>query len=150
MPLGFWGDEGNKRYKASYYEAFKQPVWTQGDWIEIHSQTGGVMVYGRSDGVLNPQGVRFGSAEIYSVVEEISAVEDCIAIGQKLPDGDERVVLFVTPVGGARLSQELIKEITANIKEKLSVRHIPAKFIHLDRIPYTTNGKRLEVSSLPS
>lgn len=98
MPIGFWGPGGEKRYHAAYFEAYpqKQPaVWTHGDWIEIHSLTRGVLVLGRSDGVLNPAGVRFGSAEIYNVVEQIEEVEDCLAIGQKLPDGDERLCVPV-------------------------------------------------------
>lgn len=80
------------------------------------------------------------------MVDEIDSVEDCLAVGQKLGDGDERVVLFVVPKDGAPLSKEVIKQISDNIRTKLSPRHIPAKFIRLDRIPYTTNGKRLEVS----
>lgn len=119
MPVGFWGPGGEQRYHEAYYEAFPQKkpaVWTHGDWVEVHSLTNGVTVFGRSDGVLNPAGVRFGSAEMYaplpriflaafqllitdtyttahsySVVEKIEEVEDCLAIGQKLHDGDERL-----------------------------------------------------------
>lgn len=122
MPLGFHNDPDGSRYKAAYFEEFPTPVWTQGDvssstpsplaycfeivndelkitffvfrkWIEFSSISGGVTVFGRSDGVLNPSGVRFGSAELYDVVEELKdLVEDCIAVGQKIEDGsDERV-----------------------------------------------------------
>ncbi|GAA5848329.1 hypothetical protein JCM8547_004479 [Rhodosporidiobolus lusitaniae] len=149
MPIGFWplNEEGRARYRAAYYEAYphKQPaVWTHGDWIEVSSLTGGVMVYGRSDGVLNPGGVRFGSSEIYSVVEKIEEIEDCLAIGQKLPDGDERFVLFVKPVK-APLTTTVKDKIKASIRANLSTRHVPAVIVELAKIPYTTNGKRLEV-----
>ncbi|GAA6004627.1 hypothetical protein JCM10207_000960 [Rhodosporidiobolus poonsookiae] len=150
MPVYFWDksfEEGHKRYRAAYFEAYpqKQPaVWTHGDFIEIHSLTGGVMVYGRSDGVLNPGGVRFGSSEIYSVVEKIEEVEDCLAIGQKLPDGDERFVLFVKPKV-APLAPAVVDKIKLSIRTALSTRHIPGKVVELAKIPYTTNGKRLEV-----
>ncbi|BGP13788.1 hypothetical protein JCM10213_006380 [Rhodosporidiobolus nylandii] len=149
MPIGFWplNEVGRKRYRAAYFEAYpqKQPaVWTHGDFIEVHSQTGGVMVYGRSDGVLNPGGVRFGSSEIYSVVEKVAGVEDCLAIGQKLPDGDERFVLFVKPTTSP-LSPQVVDTIKSSIRTALSTRHVPAKVVELKKIPYTTNGKRLEV-----
>lgn len=145
MPIGFWGKDGDKRYKAAYFEFYKQPVWTHGDWIEEHPLTHGMTVYGRSDGVLNPGGVRFGTAELYSVVEEIESVEDCLAVAQKLPDGDERVVLFVKPKQGG-LTKSIVDEIKLGIRTALSTRHVPAKIIHCAKIPYTTNGKRLEVS----
>ncbi|GAA5822908.1 hypothetical protein JCM11251_004419 [Rhodosporidiobolus azoricus] len=149
MPIGFWplNEEGWARYRAAYYEAYpqKQPaVWTHGDFIEVHSLTGGVMVYGRSDGVLNPGGVRFGSSEIYSVVEKIEEVDDCIALGQKLPDGDERFVLFVKSKASP-LPQAVVDKIKSSIRTALSTRHIPAKIVEISKIPYTTNGKRLEV-----
>ncbi|BGP45936.1 hypothetical protein JCM10450v2_001771 [Rhodotorula kratochvilovae] len=147
MPIGFWGPDGDKRYHAAYFEAYphiKPASWVHGDWIEVHSLTKGVMVYGRSDGVLNPGGVRFGSAEIYSVVEKIEDVEDCLAIAQKLPDGDERFVLFVKPMK-APLKPSVVDNIKLAIRQALSTRHVPAKVIELAKIPYTTNMKRLEV-----
>lgn len=92
MPLGFLNDPNGDRYRSAYFEEFSEPVWTQGDWIEMSSLTGGVLVFGRSDGVLNPSGVRFGSAELYDVVEKIEEITDCIAVGQKIENGhDERV-----------------------------------------------------------
>lgn len=147
MPVGFWGPGGEQRYHEAYYEAFPQKkpaVWTHGDWVEVHSLTNGVTVFGRSDGVLNPAGVRFGSAEIYSVVEKIEEVEDCLAIGQKLHDGDERFILFVKPMK-APLAPSVVEKIKLAIRSNLSTRHVPAKVIELAKIPYTTNGKRLEV-----
>ncbi|GJN88645.1 hypothetical protein Rhopal_001611-T1 [Rhodotorula paludigena] len=147
MPIGFWGPGGDKRYHAAYFEAYpeKKPAsWVHGDWIEVHSLTKGVTVFGRSDGVLNPGGVRFGSAEIYSVVEKIEEIEDCLAIGQKLPDGDERFVLFLKPMQ-APLKSEVVDKVKLAIRQALSTRHVPAKVIELRKIPYTTNGKRLEV-----
>ncbi|GAA5933062.1 uncharacterized protein JCM15063_002283 [Sporobolomyces koalae] len=147
QPVGFWGRDGLKRYHAAYFEGYPvQPaVWQHGDWIELHSQTRGVMVYGRSDGVLNPAGVRFGSSEIYSVVENVEGVEDCLAVGQRLPDGDERFILFVKPKDPTSLSPTVAEAIRSAIRTSLSTRHVPAKIIHLNKLPYTTNGKRLEV-----
>ncbi|KAK4705439.1 hypothetical protein P7C70_g769, partial [Phenoliferia sp. Uapishka_3] len=146
MPLTFWGEGGDARYKAAYYEEYASPVWYQGDWIEISSLTGGVVIFGRSDGVLNPQGVRFGSSELYAVVEEMKQdVEDVICVGQKLGDGDERVVMFVKPT--RKLTPEVVQRIKSGIRSTLSSRHVPAKIIAVDRIPYTTNGKRLEVAT---
>ncbi|KPV75811.1 uncharacterized protein RHOBADRAFT_35572 [Rhodotorula graminis WP1] len=147
MPIGFWGPDGEKRYHAAYFEAYpdkKPAAWVHGDWVEVHSLTKGVMVFGRSDGVLNPGGVRFGSAEIYSVVEKIEEVEDCLAIAQKLPDGDERFILFVKPTQ-APLKPAVVDSIKLAIRQALSTRHVPAKVIELAKIPYTGNGKRLEV-----
>ncbi|KAM0747700.1 acetyl-coenzyme A synthetase [Meredithblackwellia eburnea MCA 4105] len=146
-PLGFWGDDDGVRYKEAYYEAFSRPVWTQGDWIEVSSITGGVTIFGRSDGVLNPAGVRFGSSELYNVVEELREwVEDSIAVGQKILGGDERVILFVKPKG-SKLTSQLQEKIRKAISKNLSPRHIPAKIIHCQKIPYTTNGKKLEVAT---
>lgn len=95
--------------------------------------------------VLNSGGVRFGSSEIYTVVEDIEEVEDCLVVAQKTPDADERVVLFVKPLKGS-LDNSLRSKIRESIKLRLSSRHVPAVMIQLERIPYTTNGKRLEVS----
>lgn len=101
---------------------------------------------GRSDGVLNPSGVRFGSAELYKVVEEIEDVADCIAVGQKLGDGDERVVLFVKPKKFP-LTSDLEQRIRKHIRNSLSPRHVPALVVECPVIPYTGNGKRLEVAT---
>ncbi|GAA6004623.1 hypothetical protein JCM10207_000959 [Rhodosporidiobolus poonsookiae] len=149
MPIGFLplNEEGQSRYRAAYYDAYPhcdKPVWTHGDYIEISSETGGVTMFGRSDGVLNPGGVRFGSSEIYAVVEKNAGVEDCLAIGQKLADGDERFILFVKPKASP-LSPTLVNEIKLSIRTLLSPRHVPAKIVEVSKIPYTTNGKRLEV-----
>ncbi|KAL8293114.1 hypothetical protein RQP46_000808 [Phenoliferia psychrophenolica] len=146
MPLTFWGEGGDARYKAAYFEEYPTPAWYHGDWIELSSLTGGVVVFGRSDGVLNPQGVRFGSSELYAVVEEMKDdVEDCIAVGQRMPDKDERVILFVKPKD--KLTPAIVERIRSGIRAALSQRHVPAKIIAVDRIPYTTNGKRLEVAT---
>lgn len=135
MPLGFLNDEGGVRYKSAYFEEFPTPCWTQGDWIEISSLTGGTIVFGRSDGVLNPSGVRFGSAELYDVVEEMKdLVEDCIAVGQKIEGGhDERVVLFIKPK--VPLTPEIILRIRKSISVALSPRHVPAIIVECHQIP---------------
>ncbi|KAK9899512.1 acetoacetyl-CoA synthase [Cystobasidium minutum MCA 4210] len=149
MPLGFLGDDDKKtRLRDTYFNHFpNKQVWYQADYIVVNPKTRGIHMLGRSDGVLNPQGVRFGSAELYAVVEEMKdAVDDCIAVGQKLSDGDERVVLFVKPLNGDKLKPELVKRIQEAIKDRLSRRHVPAKILFCDDIPYTVNGKRVEVA----
>jgi acetoacetyl-CoA synthetase len=135
MPLGFLNDEGGARYKSAYFEEFTTPCWTQGDWIEISSVTGGTVVFGRSDGVLNPSGVRFGSAELYDVVEEMKdIVEDCIAVGQKIENGhDERVILFIKPK--VELTSEVLTRIKKSISVALSPRHVPAVIVECPIIP---------------
>ncbi|KAK9896753.1 acetoacetyl-CoA synthase [Cystobasidium minutum MCA 4210] len=148
MPLGFLGDDANdSRLKDAYFNHYSHTsVWYHADHVAI-DENGGITMLGRSDGVLNPQGVRFGSAELYAVVEEMKdEVDDCIAIGQKTPDGDERVILFVKPMSAGGLDQKLVRRIQDAITAKLSRRHVPAKIIECPEIPYTVNGKRVEVA----
>lgn len=149
LPLAFLGDdEKGTKLKSTYFTHYPdKTVWYQADYMSVDPKTKGITMLGRSDGVLNPQGVRFGSAELYTIVEEMKdAVDDCIAVGQKTPDGDERVVLFVKPLHGARLSRELVTRIQDGIRTRLSRRHVPAKIIECQDIPYTVNAKRVEVA----
>lgn len=112
--------------------------------VKIHPESKGLVVLGRSDGVLNPGGVRFGSAELYAIVEEMKdAVEDCIAVGQKYGDGDERVILFVKPLNGAKLTEQLRQRIRKAIGEQLSRRHVPAKIIECQDIPVSPGNHKL-------
>lgn len=100
MPVHFWNDPQGLKYKKAYFNKFAG-VWTHGDFCSINSSTGGILMLGRSDGTLNPAGVRFGSAEIYNIVERFEEVEDSLCVGQQMKDG-ERVVLFLKMSNGFR------------------------------------------------
>ena len=143
MPVGFWNDPDGSRYHAAYFERF-EGVWTHGDWAERTSQ-GGFVIHGRSDAVLNPGGVRIGTAEIYRQVEKIDAVLESIAVGQDWQD-DVRVVLFVVLREGARLDDALRQTIRHRLKTRASPRHVPAKIIQVAEIPKTRSGKIVELA----
>lgn len=146
MPIYFFKDEQYVRYKASYFE--KNPgVWTHGDFCMINSMTGGVTMLGRSDGTLNPNGIRFGSADIYNIVETFEEIVDSLCVGQKNPESpeDERVILFIKLRDGIELNKNLIDRIKINIRTSLSPRHVPSLILRIDDIPYTINGKKVEV-----
>jgi len=145
MPIYFWGDENFAKYKASYFEYYKDKnVWRHGDYIEI-TPHGGVIIYGRSDATLNPGGVRIGTAEIYRVVESIDEIKDSLVVGQHWQD-DVRVILFVILREGYELTDDLIKKIKTKIRQETTPRHVPAKIIAIDDIPYTLNGKKVEIA----
>ena len=142
-PVGFWKDEGNKRYHAAYFERFPE-VWAQGDFAEIR-ETGGLVIHGRSDAVLNPGGVRIGTAEIYRQVEKLEEVVESIAIGQNWDD-DVRVVLFVVLRPAIQLDDELRDRIRKVIRQNTTPRHVPAKIIAVRDIPRTKSGKIVELA----
>lgn len=141
MPIYFWNDENNEKYTNAYFNYYDKKVWRHGDYIEIFSSTGGVKFYGRSDAVLKPSGVRIGTAEIYSIVEELDEVIDSLAIGQQY-ENDQRVVLFVTLIG--ELTPNLEKKIRSELRMKASPRHVPAIILQAPDIPYTFSGKKVE------
>jgi acetoacetyl-CoA synthetase len=143
MPIYFWNDPDNKKYVKAYFEKYPG-IWTHGDFVEI-TDTGGVIIYGRSDATLNPGGVRIGTAEIYRQVETFPEVSDSIVVGQKWED-DERIILFVKLAEGKELTQELQNKIKKSIRENASPRHVPAKIIVVDDIPYTINMKKVELA----
>ena len=143
MPVGFWNDPGQQRYRAAYFARFPN-TWHHGDLIEV-TREGGVVVYGRSDATLNPGGVRIGTAEIYRPVESLSEIADSLVIGQEW-DGDVRVVLFVKPRAGVRLDAALEAKLEKTIRENASPRHVPAKIIEVADIPYTRSGKKVELA----
>jgi len=143
MPTGFWNDPGDRKYSAAYFERFPG-VWCHGDYAEI-TPRGGVIIYGRSDAVLNPGGVRIGTAEIYRQVEQVDAVEEALAIGQDW-DGDQRVVLFVRLRPGLHLDKTLEDEIRARIRAGASPRHVPARIVAVPDIPRTRSGKITELA----
>jgi acetoacetyl-CoA synthetase len=143
MPIYFWNDPDNKKYVKAYFEKYPG-IWTHGDFVEI-TDTGGVIIYGRSDATLNPGGVRIGTAEIYRQVETFPEVSDSIVVGQKWED-DERIILFVKLAEGKELTQELQNKIKRSIRESASPRHVPAKIIAVRDIPYTINMKKVELA----
>ena len=144
MPLCFWNDPGGDKYRDAYFNTYPG-VWRHGDYIVIHSDTGGATFYGRSDSVLKPSGVRIGTAEIYRVVEGLPEVADSLAIGQTW-EGDQRVLLFVRLAPGVQMTEELQRTIRKSLREKASPRHVPAKIIEVPDIPYTMNMKKVESS----
>ncbi|OCK75425.1 acetoacetyl-synthase [Lepidopterella palustris CBS 459.81] len=146
QPLSFWGPGGDAKYKDSYFSMFGPKVWVQGDLVRISTTTGGIMMLGRSDGVLNPSGVRFGSAEIYSVVRLFPSIVDSVCVGQRRPhDRDESVLLFLKLAPGAKRTQSLKDQLKAEIGKQLSRRHVPRYVFYVDDIPYSHVGKKLEI-----
>ncbi|KAJ5609582.1 hypothetical protein N7528_010149 [Penicillium herquei] len=143
MPLTFWGKDGHEKDRRAYFDAFPG-VWTHGDFIQRNSKTGGYELLGRSDGVLNPGGVRFGTAELYGIVEKFDQVADSIAVGQRRDHAtDEQVLLFLKMKTG-QLDRPLRGAIASAIRKLLSARHVPAYILQVRDIPYTMNGKKIE------
>lgn len=143
MPIGFWQDPDNQLYKHAYFERFPG-VWAHGDFAEVTAH-GGLIIYGRSDAVLNPGGVRIGTAEIYRQVEKIPDVLDSVVIGQDWQD-DVRIVLFVKLREGTLLDEALKTTIRQTIRTHASPRHVPAKILQVADIPRTINGKIVELA----
>lgn len=143
MPVYFWNDPDNAKYKAAYFETYPG-IWHHGDYIRI-SDHGGITMFGRSDATLNPGGVRIGTSEIYSVVENMEEIEDSVVVGQKHED-DERVILFVKLANDYTLNEELKKKIALLIRSNCSPRHVPAVILETTDVPYTLNGKKVEVA----
>ena len=142
-PVGFWNDADGSRYHSAYFERF-DGIWAHGDFAELTAE-GGVIIHGRSDAVLNPGGVRIGTAEIYRQVEKLSDVLESVAIGQKWQD-DVRVVLFVVLRDGIALDEPLRQRIRSVIRENATPRHVPAKIIAVPDIPRTKSGKIVELA----
>ncbi len=142
-PIYFWNDPENKKYLSAYFQTYAN-IWAHGDYGEITAQNG-VIIHGRSDAVLNPGGVRIGTAEIYRQVEKLDEVVDSICIGQDWDD-DVRVVLFVVLRQGLSLDDKLIGKIRSNIRSETTPRHVPAKVIAVTDIPRTISGKIVELA----
>jgi acetoacetyl-CoA synthetase len=142
MPLYFWNDPDGSKYHSAYFDVYPG-VWRHGDYILIHSDTGGITFYGRSDAVLKPSGVRIGTAEIYAEMEKLPEVADSLAIGQNYQD-DQRVILFVKLAPGYSLTEELKEKIRYTLRENASPRHVPALILETPDIPYTLNMKKVE------
>ena len=143
MPVGFWNDPDGAKYRAAYFEKYPN-VWRHGDWCE-ETEHGGLIIYGRSDAVLNPGGVRIGTAEIYRQVEQLDEVLESLVIGQDW-QGDVRVVLFVKLKDGVSLSEDLVSAIKRRIRDNTTPRHVPAKILQVVDIPRTKSGKIVELA----
>ena len=143
MPVGFWNDPDGRKYHDAYFARFDN-VWCHGDYVEI-TERGGVIIYGRSDAVLNPGGVRIGTAEIYRQVEQLDEVQEALVIGQQW-DGDVRVVLFVILRGGTELDEALEARIRSHIRVNATPRHVPARIVRVTDIPRTRSGKITELA----
>ena len=147
MPVGFWNDPDDRKYRAAYFERFPN-VWCHGDFSEITCREG-VIIHGRSDATLNPGGVRIGTAEIYRVVEQMAEIAEALVIGQAWPPGkldDVRIVLFVRLRDGTGMSDELVASIRQAIRESATPRHVPAKILAVPDIPRTKSGKLVELA----
>jgi acetoacetyl-CoA synthetase len=144
MPLYFWNDPHGDKYREAYFSVYPN-VWRHGDYIMIHSDTRGITIFGRSDAVLKPSGVRIGTAEIYNEVEKMGEIADSLAIGQEWK-GDQRIILFVKLAEGHSLTEELIQKIRKALRENVSPRHVPARIMATPDIPYTLNMKKVEIA----
>jgi acetoacetyl-CoA synthetase len=143
MPVAFWNDPDGRRYRGAYFERFPG-VWTHGDYTEL-TEHDGVIIYGRSDAVLNPGGVRIGTAEIYRQVEQLPEIIESLAIGQQW-GVDERVVLFVRLREGATLDDALRDRIARQIRTNATPRHVPARIVQVTDNPRTRSGKIVELA----
>ena len=143
MPIGFWNDEGDRRYQESYFQEFPG-VWRHGDWVKFTSQ-GSCVIYGRSDSTLNRGGVRMGTSEFYQVVEDLPEVEDSLVVEIGPPGEEGRLLLFVVLEEGVSLDALLEGHIQETIRRELSPRHLPDRMYAIAEVPRTLSGKKLEV-----
>jgi acetoacetyl-CoA synthetase len=143
MPVAFWNDPSGEKYRAAYFERFPG-VWCHGDYVQL-TEHDGIIIYGRSDAILNPGGVRIGTAEIYRQAEQLDEVIESLVIGQQW-QGDVRVILFVRLRDGLILDDTLINKIKQQIRRNATPRHVPAKIIQVADIPRTKSGKIVELA----
>jgi acetoacetyl-CoA synthetase len=143
MPLRFWNDDGDRRYRETYFEDFPG-VWRHGDFFKINAR-GACFVLGRSDATLNRHGVRIGTAEIYRALMQVPGVEDALIVNLDLPDGGFFMPLFVQLDPGAVLDDALAAKIREQLRREYTPRHVPDKIYAVPSIPRTLTGKRMEV-----
>jgi len=143
MPLFFWNDEGDRRYRRSYFGMYPG-VWRHGDWIKINER-GGCVIYGRSDATINRYGVRMGTSEIYQTVESLEDVVDSLAVDLEGLEGESYMPLFVVLREGTELDDALRQRIRQALREELSPRHVPDEIVAVEEIPYTLSGKKMEL-----
>jgi acetoacetyl-CoA synthetase len=143
MPIGFWNDPDQKQYYAAYFEKYPD-VWWHGDYVEL-TESGSMIIYGRSDAVLNPGGIRIGTAEIYRQVEQVDEVLESLVVGQDI-GGDCKIILFVVLRKGVELSDQLKLKIKQQIKQNTSPHHVPGEILQVTDIPRTKSGKIAELA----
>jgi len=143
MPIYFWNDEGDKRYKSSYFKDYPGK-WRHGDFIKISSESDGLIIYGRSDATLNRHGIRIGTAEIYRAVNKIVEVQDSLIINLELEEGKHFMPLFVKMKPGNELTDDVKAKIKRQLKTEYTPRHVPDEIILVPDIPYTISGKKME------
>ena len=143
MPIYFWNDPEQHKYQNAYFNKYNG-VWHHGDFIRI-SKNGSMKIYGRSDATLNPGGVRIGTAEIYRVIDRIDNIDDSLVIGQTWKE-DQRIILFLKMKNDIILSKDIIGKVKNLIKVNCSPRHVPEIVLQTNEIPYTINGKKVEIA----
>jgi acetoacetyl-CoA synthetase len=143
MPLYFWNDPDGRRYRESYFEQYPG-VWRHGDWITI-TRRGNCVIWGRSDSTLNRGGVRIGTSELYRAVQDLPEIADCLVIDTGTLLGDGKLWMFVVLADGAVLDDALRAQIVAKLRTDVSPRHVPDEILAVPEVPYTLNGKKLEV-----
>ncbi len=142
MPIYFWNDEGDQRYRESYFEDYPG-WWRHGDWMRLSAQ-GTVQIMGRSDSTLNRGGIRIGTSEVYRGVEKVAAVADSLVVSLELSGGRHYMPLFVQLQPGLTLNEEIIGQIRQSLRENFTPRHVPDEVLQIDEVPYTMTGKKLE------
>ena len=143
MPLYFWGDDGDRRYRDSYFDMYPG-VWRHGDWISI-TPRGGAIIYGRSDATINRHGIRMGTAELYRAVEALPEVLDSLVVDLEYLGRESWMPLFVVLRDGIVLDEALNERIKQVIRDALSARHVPNDVFQVDAIPRTLSGKKMEL-----
>ena len=143
MPIYFWNDPDHQKYQNAYFSKFEK-TWHHGDYIRI-SKNGSMKIYGRSDATLNPGGVRIGTSEIYRVIEKIDKISDSLVVGQSWK-GDQRIILFLKMKEGYILDKSIVEMVKKMIKKTCSPRHVPEVVLEAKEIPYTMNGKKVEIA----
>ncbi|MZP44090.1 acetoacetate--CoA ligase [Heliobacterium gestii] len=143
MPVGFWNDPDGQRFQAAYFNIYPN-VWRHGDYLEI-TERDSVIIFGRSDATLNPGGVRIGTAEIYRIVEKLPGIADALAVGHHW-NNDERIILFVKTEADVPLTDGMRKTISEALRREGSPRHVPYRIFQIPQIPYTINGKKVELA----
>ncbi len=143
MPIYFWNDDDKKKYKKAYFNEYDN-VWKHGDYILIDKKNG-IEIFGRSDATLNPGGIRIGTAEIYDAINSIDFILDSVAVGYDKSD-DEVIILFVKLKNDIELNNRLVAIISDKIKNMCSPKHVPTHIFSVKDIPYTFNGKKVEIA----
>ncbi|WP_115868699.1 acetoacetate--CoA ligase [Marinoscillum furvescens] len=142
MPIYFWNDTDQERYKESYFEMFPH-VWRHGDWLEITDRNT-LIIKGRSDATLNRHGIRIGTAEIYQSMSKVEAIQDSLVVNLELDGGHHYMPLFVVMKAGYSLSESVKKQIAQQLKADYTSRHVPDEVIEVTEIPLTISGKKME------